>query len=193
MQEQITLEFDGGSRGNPGPAGIGIVLRAADGTPLLTLGRFIGRATNNSAEYRALILGLEKAKELGATRLEVRGDSELIIKQMRGEYRVKHPELRELYEDAQLRLHDFAQVRFEHRLRHRNSLADKLANLAMDRKGEVTEADESPHPPREAAIGGEIWRCLRCKCEIEIRRPPEVSLPAMNPFVCACGAPMRAE
>ncbi|MGA2497736.1 MAG: ribonuclease HI family protein, partial [Tepidisphaeraceae bacterium] len=128
MREQITIEFDGGSRGNPGPAGIGVVLRATDGTPLVTLGRFIGRATNNAAEYRALILGLQKAKELGAARLQVRGDSELIIRQMKGEYRVKHPELRQLYEQAQLLLHDFEQTSFEHRLRHHNSLADRLAN-----------------------------------------------------------------
>jgi ribonuclease HI len=191
MREQITLEFDGGSRGNPGPAGIGVVLRAADGTALVTLGRFIGRATNNSAEYRALILGLDKARELGATRLEVRGDSELIIKQMRGEYRVKHPELRELYEEAQLRLHDFAQVKFEHRLRHHNSLADRLANLAMDRKAEVTEADDSDLPPEPAP--SPRWRCGRCGCEIEVRKPSAILALRQKPFVCACGSAMRAE
>src|SRR5438552_18691049 len=98
MDETITLEFDGGSRGNPGPAGIGIVLRAQDGTTLATLGRFIGRATNNAAEYRALITALQEAKKLGAKHIQIRGDSELIIKQMRGEYRVKHPDLKPLYE-----------------------------------------------------------------------------------------------
>src|SRR5437762_14173592 len=98
MDELITVEFDGGSRGNPGPAGIGVVLRAADGTPLVTLGRYIGKATNNVAEYSALIIALEEAKRLGAQRIIVRGDSELIIKQMRGEYRVKHPDMKELYE-----------------------------------------------------------------------------------------------
>src|SRR3954469_11676366 len=101
MDETITLEFDGGSRGNPGPAGIGVVLRAQDGTPLVTLGRFIGRATNNVAEYRALITALEQAKVLGAKKLIIRGDSELIVKQMRGEYRVKNADLRELYDEAQ--------------------------------------------------------------------------------------------
>src|SRR2546422_11599275 len=101
MTETLTLEFDGGSRGNPGPAGIGVVLRAADGTPLVTLGRFIGRATNNVAEYKALITALEEAKKLGAKKIVIRGDSELIIKQMRGEYRVKHPDMKELYEVAQ--------------------------------------------------------------------------------------------
>src|SRR3954463_4301637 len=101
MNETITLEFDGGSRGNPGPAGIGVVLRAQDGTPLVTLGRFIGRATNNVAEYRALITAMEEAKKLGATKILIRGDSELIIKQMNGEYRVKHPDMRVLYDEAQ--------------------------------------------------------------------------------------------
>ena len=72
MKETITSQFDGGSRGNPGPAGIGVVLRAEDGTPIVTLGRFIGRATNNVAEYRALITGLEKAKELGAKKIGAR-------------------------------------------------------------------------------------------------------------------------
>src|SRR5712672_1343141 len=100
MTETLTLQFDGGSRGNPGPAGIGVVLRAADGTPLVTLGRFIGRATNNVAEYRALITGLEKARELGAKKIRIRGDSELVIKQMRGEYRVKSLELKSLFDEA---------------------------------------------------------------------------------------------
>src|SRR6476660_2375893 len=100
MKETLTLEFDGGSRGNPGPAGIGIVVRAADGTPLVTLGRSIGRATNNVAEYQALITGMQKARELGAKRVQIRGDSELIVKQMLGEYRVRHPDLRPLYQEA---------------------------------------------------------------------------------------------
>src|SRR4051812_21691792 len=139
MDELLTLQFDGGSRGNPGPAGIGVVVSAADGTPIVTLGRFIGRATNNAAEYRALIVALKEAKRLGARRIVVRGDSELIIKQMRGEYRVKHPDLRPLYEEAQDLLSHFDETKIEHNLRHHNTLADRLANLAMDRKGEVTE------------------------------------------------------
>src|SRR5438067_9331386 len=141
MNETFTIEFDGGSRGNPGPAAIGVVVRAQDNTPLITLGRCIGRATNNVAEYRALITGLEKAKELGAKRVVIRGDSELIIKQMRGEYRVKHPDMRPLYETAQTLLRQFDDAKIEHNLRHKNELADKLANLAMDRRADVTDAD----------------------------------------------------
>ena len=110
-EEWITLQFDGGSRGNPGPAGIGVVLSAEDGTPLVTLGRFIGRATNNVAEYRGLITALQEAKKLGARRVIVRGDSELIIRQMRGEYRVKHPDLKLLYEKAQSLLSEFEERR----------------------------------------------------------------------------------
>src|SRR5687767_2842806 len=131
MDETLTLEFDGGSRGNPGPAGIGVVVRAADRTPLVTLGRFIGRATNNVAEYRALITALEQAKKLGAKRVQVRGDSELIIKQIKGEYKVKHPDMRELYDIATALIDDFDHVDIGHNLRHKNELADKLVNLAM--------------------------------------------------------------
>src|SRR5881392_3906892 len=111
MDETITLEFDGGSRGNPGPAGIGVVLRAEDATPLVTLGRFIGRATNNVAEYRALITGLEKARELGAKKIVIRGDSELIVRQMLGQYRVKNADLKDLYDEAQFLYHQFDEGR----------------------------------------------------------------------------------
>src|SRR3954451_6431122 len=130
MDEVITVQFDGGSRGNPGPAGVGVVLRAADGTPLVTLGKFIGRCTNNVAEYRALITALEEAKKLGAKKITIRGDSELIIRQMTGQYRVKHPDLQPLHAKAQELMHGFASAKIEHNLRHKNALADKLANLA---------------------------------------------------------------
>ena len=107
MQEKLTLEFDGGSRGNPGPAGIGVVVRAQDGTSLVTLGRYIGKCTNNVAEYRALITAMEEARKLGATKILIRGDSELIIKQMRGEYRVKHTDMKVLYDEAQDLIREF--------------------------------------------------------------------------------------
>ncbi|QOV90851.1 ribonuclease HI family protein [Humisphaera borealis] len=151
MEEVITLQFDGGSRGNPGPAGIGVVLRAEDGTPVVTLGRFIGRATNNVAEYKALITALEQAKKLGAKKIIVRGDSELIIKQMRGEYRVKNPDLKQLYDEAQHLLAHFDKSKIEHNYREDNTLADKLANLAMDRKAEVTDVDDPGPAPSVSA------------------------------------------
>src|SRR3954463_14390112 len=175
MTETITLQFDGGSRGNPGPAGIGVVLRAADGTPLVTLGRFIGRATNNVAEYKALITALQQAKELGARKVKVLGDSELIVKQMRGEYRVKHPDLRVLYDEAQDLFRSFAAATIDHNYRADNSLADKLANLAMDRKADVTDAaaDESPldAPAPVATQAGDRFACPRCGCVIDVLKP----------------------
>jgi ribonuclease HI len=192
MNETLTLEFDGGARGNPGPAGIGVVVRAADGTAVATIGRFIGHATNNVAEYKALILALEKAAELGAKKILIRGDSELIIKQMRGEYRVKNVDLRGLYEEAQSLIHQFDQAKLEHNLRGKNKLADKLANLAMDRKGEVTDADESPlDAPAPAAFKvDDRVTCARCGCEIEIRKPSSIRPHQLRPFVCQCGMKM---
>jgi ribonuclease HI len=193
MDELITVEFDGGSRGNPGPAGIGVVLRAKDGTPLITLGRFIGRATNNVAEYQALITGLQKAKELGAQKLLIRGDSELIIKQMKGEYRVRHPELKPLYEQAYQLLHQFKEAKLEHNLRHKNALADKLANLAMDKKKEITEADDDSsldEPTATPAAAGDRLECMRCGMVIEVRTPSSLRPHQLKSLSCQCGQKM---
>lgn len=138
----VIVEFDGGSRGNPGPAGFGVVVRSGDdGTPLVTAGRFIGSATNNVAEWRGLIHGLERARDLKASRVIVRGDSELVIRQMKGEYRVKQPHLKPLHDRALSLLRCFEEVRLEHNRRHLNELADRLANLAMNRKADVDEID----------------------------------------------------
>lgn len=192
MHETLTIEFDGGSRGNPGPAGIGTVVRAQDGTPLVTLGRYIGRATNNVAEYEALIAGLEAALALGARKVIIRGDSELIVKQMRGEYRVKNADLRELYERAQGLYHQFDEAKIEHNYRHKNAMADKLANMAMDRKGEVTEMDPSPleEPAAVATKAGDRFICPRCKCAVEVLTPSPIRPHQLRPFVCQCGAKM---
>ena len=193
MNDQtITIQFDGGSRGNPGPAGIGVVLRAQDGTPLVTLGRFIGRATNNVAEYKALITGLEKARELGAKKLLIRGDSELIVRQMRGEYRVKNADLKELYDEAQLLLRQFDHATIEHNYRDKNTLADRLANLAMDRKADVIETDESPidSPVPVEPKAGDRFACPRCRCAIELKHPSRIRPHQLRPFTCQCGAKM---
>jgi ribonuclease HI len=186
--EIITLQFDGGSRGNPGPAGIGV----ADGTTLVTLGRFIGRATNNVAEYKALITALEQARELGVKRVKVLGDSELIVKQMRGEYRVKNPDLRVLYEEAQDLFNEFDAATIDHNYREDNSLADRLANLAMDRKADVTDADDSPlsAPSPVAPKAGARFVCPRCGCVIELEKPSGVRPHQLKPFVCQCGTKM---
>src|SRR5688500_11189313 len=196
MEETVTLDFDGGSRGNPGPAGIGVVVRAKDGTPLVTLGRFIGRATNNVAEYKALITALQEARKLGARKVVIRGDSELIIKQMKGEYRVKHPDMKGLYDEAQHLYHQFDEARIDHNLRHKNELADKLANLAMDRRGDVTDvngAGVSPlgAPSPVATKAGDRFACPKCRAVIEVKTPPSVRPHQLKPFVCQCGTKMN--
>ena len=126
------LSTDGGARGNPGPAAYGYVLEAEDGTVLAAHGEKIGVATNNVAEYSALIAGLEKALELGLDEIEVVSDSELMVKQMTGQYRVKNEALRELSLEAgrlarRVGSVDYTAVRREH-----NKLADKLVNEALD-------------------------------------------------------------
>jgi ribonuclease HI len=126
------LSTDGGARGNPGPAAYGYVLEAEDGTVLDARGETIGVATNNVAEYRALIAGLEKAVELGIDELEVVSDSELLVKQMQGEYRVKNEALRELNDEANFLEKKVGRVRYEAVRREHNELADKLVNEALD-------------------------------------------------------------
>jgi ribonuclease HI len=126
------LSTDGGARGNPGPAAYGYVLEAEDGTVLEARGDRIGVATNNVAEYRALIAGLEKAIELGIDELEVVSDSELLVKQMRGEYRVKNETLRDLNEEANALERRLGRVRYTAVRREHNELADRLVNEALD-------------------------------------------------------------
>ena len=126
------LSTDGGARGNPGPAAYGYVLEAEDGTVLDARGEKIGVATNNVAEYRALIAGLEKAVELGVDELEVVSDSELLVKQMQGEYRVKNEALRELNDEANSLERKLGRVRYTAVRREHNELADKLVNEALD-------------------------------------------------------------
>jgi ribonuclease HI len=126
------LSTDGGARGNPGPAAYGYVLEAVDGTVLAAHGETIGTATNNVAEYRALVAGLEKAVELLVDEVEVVSDSELLVKQMRGEYKVKNPALRELWEEAQSLERRLGKVRYTAVRREHNELADRLVNEALD-------------------------------------------------------------
>jgi ribonuclease H / adenosylcobalamin/alpha-ribazole phosphatase len=129
------LWTDGGARGNPGPAAYGYVLEAADGTVLAAHGEAIGQATNNVAEYRALVAGLEKAKELGVDDLEVVSDSELLVKQMRGEYKVKNEALRELFLQASGFARQVGSVTYTAVRREHNELADRLVNEALDASG----------------------------------------------------------
>jgi ribonuclease HI len=126
------LFTDGGSRGNPGPAAFGFVLEAEDGTAFAERGETIGIATNNVAEYSGLIAGLETAVQLGVTEVEVVSDSELLVKQMRGEYRVKNEALRELSTQATRLGRQFDSVEYRHVRRERNTRADGLVNEALD-------------------------------------------------------------
>jgi ribonuclease HI len=126
------LSTDGGARGNPGPAAFGYVLEAEDGTVLAAHGERIGVATNNVAEYRALIAGLEKALELGLDGVEVVSDSELLVKQMTGEYRVKNEALRDLSSKAARLARRIGDVEYTAVRREHNELADRLVNEALD-------------------------------------------------------------
>jgi ribonuclease HI len=129
---RVTLFTDGGARGNPGPAAYGFVLEAEDGTVLAAEGKAIGEATNNVAEYNGLIAGLRKAVELHVPEVEVVSDSELMVKQMRGEYRVKNEALRGLSLEAGRLARELAKVEYRHVKRAENELADRLVNEALD-------------------------------------------------------------
>ena len=126
------LYTDGGARGNPGPAAYGYVLEAEDGTLLAAKGEAIGVATNNVAEYRGLLAGLTRAIELAVPEVEVRSDSQLMVKQMKGEYRVKNEELRVISIEAARLARQLDHVEYVHVLRERNELADRLVNEALD-------------------------------------------------------------
>jgi len=128
----VRLYTDGGARGNPGPAAFAYVLEDEDGTELAKHGEKIGIATNNVAEYSALVAGLRKALELGLASVEVVSDSELLVKQMRGEYRIKNDALRELADEASRVVRKLGHVEYRHVKRAHNEVADRLVNEALD-------------------------------------------------------------
>jgi len=130
---KATLYTDGGARGNPGPAAYAYVLEAEDGTVLDARGEAIGVATNNVAEYRALVAGLRRALEAGVSELEVVSDSELVVRQMQGSYRVKNRKLQELFLEASRLARELGRVRYRAVRREHNELADRLVNEALDR------------------------------------------------------------
>ena len=131
--EWVTAYCDGGSRGNPGPAGYGVYIEGPGGEKLAELSEFLGKATNNVAEYSALLAALEWALREGRPRLRVVADSELLVKQMQGRYKVASPDLRPLFEEAKRRVARLDRFRIEHVLRGKNQKADRLANAAMDK------------------------------------------------------------
>ncbi len=135
----VTLYTDGGARGNPGPAGAGFVIRTDDdGEVLYEKGLFLGKATCNVAEYRGLLAGLETAAQLGATEVTVVSDSELLVRQMNGQYRVKSPNLQPLYAEAKHLSKAFEVCTFTHVRRENNTHADRLVNEAIDLRQDVT-------------------------------------------------------
>ena len=132
MAGKLVVNVDGGARGNPGPAAVAAVASTPDGEIVGERGKRIGDATNNVAEYRAVVLGAELARELGATELELIGDSELIVRQIRGEYKVKQEHLRPLHASALKALMQFDRWSIRHVKREQNAEADRLVNEALD-------------------------------------------------------------
>jgi ribonuclease HI len=129
---RLVANVDGGARGNPGPAAIAAVLATPDGEVLDQTAESIGRATNNVAEYRALLLGIERARAFGAAELDLVGDSELVVRQLKGEYKVKDPGLRELHAQVRAALTGFERWSIRHVRREHNAEADRLVNEALD-------------------------------------------------------------
>lgn len=130
--QPLLLHIDGAARGNPGPAGIGVVLWDEAGSVREEHKAYIGEATNNVAEYTALLFGLRKARELGYSAVKVFSDSELLVRQVRGEYRVKNPRLRECYDEVVRLVRSFETFEIGHVRRGMNTRADLLANLAIE-------------------------------------------------------------
>jgi ribonuclease HI len=132
LSTRLVVNVDGGARGNPGPAAIAAGVKTPEGEVLEEGSEAIGPATNNVAEYRALLLGIERARALGAREVELVGDSELIVRQVRGEYRVKDPGLRDLYAQVRQALDGFDRWSIRHVRREENARADGLVNEALD-------------------------------------------------------------
>lgn len=137
--EKAVVYIDGGSRGNPGDAAFGVFACDGDSRPLAAFGRFLGTMTNNEAEYSGLLAALEWAQQEDVQHLHVLSDSQLMVRQMNGQYRVKSPNLKPLFETAKQRARGFPRFVIEHVRREGNVEADRLANLAMDARGPVEE------------------------------------------------------
>jgi probable phosphoglycerate mutase len=145
--DEVVVWTDGGARGNPGPAGYGVWITDRDGNTLAEFGEGIGWRTNNVAEYRGAIAGLERARELGARRVEVRADSLLVVNQQLGRWKIKNEGLRPLAAEVQRLARGFQRVTWRHVPRARNRRADALANEAMDRQGRIGRPHGVPSKP----------------------------------------------
>ena len=151
----LTIHVDGGSRGNPGPAAIGVAIQDTDTQQVVhEAGYYIGKATNNVAEYRALIRALELAQQYHAKEVNIRCDSQLVVMQVTGRYKVKSPDLKELHQQVQMLVRRFDSWQISHVYRHLNSCADDLVNMALDAKADVILASlpsASSHPKSRGA------------------------------------------
>lgn len=148
---ELTLWIDGGSRGNPGPAAAGFVITREDGTTVLEAGQHLGIATNNVAEYEGLLRALRAAAENGATSVKIISDSQLLVRQLRGEYRVRSADLRPLYEQVMAMLKRLTRWEVRHVTREHNQRADGLVNRALDAKRDLVIANAAPHSPNVPA------------------------------------------
>jgi ribonuclease HI len=162
-----TAYVDGGARGNPGPAGYGVVIEDPSGKKIAELSQYLGHRTNNYAEYNGLLAALRYAIAHQIQSLKIISDSELMVRQMKGIYKVRHPDLRKLHDEAQHLTSQIEHVEIRHALREHNQNADRLANEAMDRGKSATRAEAEPHinsdfsgnlNPREHANGGAFQR-----------------------------------
>jgi ribonuclease HI len=153
FKPDVIAHIDGASRGNPGPAAYAVVLETPDGEPLACFSKCLGRTTNNVAEYQGLLAALEYALDNGHRRLEVISDSELLVRQIQGRYKVKSPDLKPLYEQARERIGGFERFSIRHVLRAENRQADRLANEALEGTRELAPAGSAagkaapPAPP----------------------------------------------
>jgi ribonuclease HI len=134
---ELVINCDGGSRGNPGPAAFGVSIQRPDGTEIEGIGETIGVATNNVAEYSAVVVGLRRCKAMGARVVHVRSDSQLLIEQLKGNYKVKNATLKELHAEVRSIMTGFDRVSFEHVRREQNIRADELVNIALDAAGDL--------------------------------------------------------
>jgi ribonuclease HI len=151
---KLIINVDGGSRGNPGPAGAGVVIRTEEGRRVFEAGYFLGRQTNNAAEYHALIRALQCAQKLAPEALTIHSDSELLVRQLTGEYQVKSPGLAPLFREAQMLLVRSGRWNIRHVRREQNARADELANLAMERRADaiVFDCNGGADPPDSTAV-----------------------------------------
>lgn len=149
----VRIHIDGAARGNPGPAGVGVLIIGPAGEVVERIHRGIGETTNNVAEYRALLLALERAQASGYTEIEVYSDSELLVRQIQGRYQVKHPTLRELYAMAKDRIGKFRRFGIQHVPREQNADADALANRGIDEAGRLGRRGVTSNPGSPWAEG----------------------------------------